>query len=143
MVSILPPLHQFKGLIKGKVLPRCGRKKTLSDFITFFYLLIFVCCITCVFCFLFFVFCFFFFFLSLSSFYALLCLTCFYWLLFSFALFYFSYKKKKIEKSEKYKNNVCFVYIGTSVPWMAIETKFSKLCISCSLDEHLYAQLSK
>ena len=47
------------------------------------------------------------------------------------------------EKSEKYKNNVCFVYIGTCVPWMAIETKFSKLCIFCSLDEHLYAQLSK
>ena len=51
--------------------------------------------------------------------------------------------KKKIEKSEKYKNSVCFVYIGTCVPWMAIETKFSKFCISCSLDEHLYAQLSK
>ena len=38
---------------------------------------------------------------------------------------------------------MCFVYIGTCVPWIAIETKFSKLCISCSLDEHLYAQLSK
>ena len=38
---------------------------------------------------------------------------------------------------------MCFVYIGTCVPWMAIKTKFSKLCISCSLDEHLYAQLSK
>ena len=50
---------------------------------------------------------------------------------------------KKIEKSEKYKNSVCFVYIGTCVPWMAIERKFSKLCISCSIDEHLYAQLSK
>ena len=35
------------------------------------------------------------------------------------------------------------MYIGTYVPWMAIETKFSKLCISCSLDKHLYAQLSK
>ena len=35
------------------------------------------------------------------------------------------------------------MYIGTCVPWMAIETKFSKLCIFCSLDEHLYAQLSK
>ena len=51
--------------------------------------------------------------------------------------------KKRIEKSEKYKNSVCFVYIGTCVPWMTIETKFSKLCIICSLDEHLYAQLSK
>ena len=38
---------------------------------------------------------------------------------------------------------MCFVYIGTCVPWMAIKTKFSKLCIFCSLDEHLYAQLSK
>ena len=47
--------------------------------------------------------------------------------------------KKKIKKSEKYKNNVCFVYIGTYVPWMAIETKSSKLCIICSLDEHFYA----
>ena len=26
---------------------------------------------------------------------------------------------------------------------MAIEAKFSKLCIFCSLDEYLYAQLSK
>ena len=51
--------------------------------------------------------------------------------------------KIKIEKLEKYKNSVCLVYIGTCVPWMAIETKFSKLCISCSLNEHLYAQLSK
>ena len=35
------------------------------------------------------------------------------------------------------------MYIGTCVPWMAIETKFSKFCIFCSLDKHLYAQLSK
>ena len=35
------------------------------------------------------------------------------------------------------------MYIGTYVPWMAIETKFSKLCIFCNLDEHLYTQLSK
>ena len=60
--------------------------------------------------------------------------------LFVFVLFIFFSKKKKIEK---YKNSVCFVYIGTCVRWMAIETKFSKLCISYSLDEHLYAQLSK
>ena len=46
--------------------------------------------------------------------------------IFSFALFCFSLKKKK---SEKYKNSVCFVYIGTCVSWMAIEIKFSKLCI--------------
>ena len=36
-----------------------------------------------------------------------------------------------------------FVYICVYVPWMAIETKFFKLCIFCSLDENLYAQLSK
>ena len=36
-----------------------------------------------------------------------------------------------------------FVYIGTCVSWMAIETKFSKFCIFCNLDKHLYAQLSK
>ena len=61
-----------------------------------------------------------------------------------FVYFVFDIKiKKKIEKSEKYKNSVCFVYIGTCVPWMAIETKFSKICIICSLDEYLYAQLSK
>ena len=35
------------------------------------------------------------------------------------------------------------MYISACVPWMAIETKFSKLCIFCNLDEHLYAQLSK
>ena len=61
-------------------------------------------------------------------------------------LLYFSFhknKNKKIEKSEKYKNRVCLVYIDTCVPWMAIKTKFSKLCIICSLDKHLYAQLSK
>ena len=51
--------------------------------------------------------------------------------------------KKKIEKSEKYKNSGCYVYISTCVPWMAIETKSSKLCIFCNLDEHLYVQLSK
>ena len=58
-------------------------------------------------------------------------------------VFYKNKKLKKIEKSEKYKNSVCFVYIGTCVPWMAIEIKFSKLCIICNLDEHLFAQLSK
>ena len=60
---------------------------------------------------------------------------------FQFLVFFFL--NKKIEKLEKYKNSVCYVYIGTCVPWMAIETKFYKLCIICNLDEHLYAQLSK
>ena len=65
----------------------------------------------------------------------------FVWLFFGFSLFCFSYKKikKNFEKSEKYKSSVFFVYIDTCVPWMAIETKFSKLFISCSLDEHLHA----
>ena len=62
---------------------------------------------------------------------------------FFLSFFYFFFNIKKIEKLEKYKNNVCFVYIGTYVSWMAIETKFSELCIFYSLDEHLYAQLSK
>ena len=35
------------------------------------------------------------------------------------------------------------MYIGTCVSWIAIETKFSKLCIFCSTDKHFYAQLSK
>ena len=61
--------------------------------------------------------------------------------IFSFCLFCFWYKNKnknsKIRK--KYKNSVCFVYIGTCVPLMAIEIIFSKLYIICSFDEHLYA----
>ena len=64
-------------------------------------------------------------------------------LLFFFSVVYFVFHiKKKIEKSEEYKNSVCYVYIGTYVPWMAIETKFSKFCISYSLDEHFYKQVS-
>ena len=62
--------------------------------------------------------------------------------LFIFSFVYFGIHKKN-KKSEKYKNSVCFVYIDTCVPWMAIETKFSNFCIFCSLDEHFYAQLSK
>ena len=57
---------------------------------------------------------------------------------FSFVYFVFDIIKKKIEKSEKIQKQCVF-----SVPWMAIETKFSKLCIFCSLDEYLNAQLSK
>ena len=76
-----------------------------------------------------------------------LCFTLFNMFLFVYFLvlvyFVFSIKIKNFEKSEKCKNSVCFVYISTCVPWMAIETKFSKLCIICNLDEHLYAQPSK
>ena len=136
MVLILPPHRRFRGLIKGKVLLGCERKRAPSDSITFFFLSSCFCvCITCVFCFQV---------LSQSSFYALLCLTCFCLVIFSVLLcFFFSYKNLKNWKKKNYKNSVCFMYIGTCVPWMAIETKFSKFCISCSLDEHLYAQLSK
>ena len=45
-----------------------------------------------------------------------------------FILFFYCFqekkKKKKKKKIEKYKNIVCFVYIGTCIPWMAFETKF-------------------
>ena len=61
-----------------------------------------------------------------------------------FFFFFFSYKIKKSEKLKKKIQKQCvFVYISTCVPWMAIETKSSKFCISCNLDEYLYAQLSK
>ena len=75
-----------------------------------------------------------------------LCIALFNMFLFVFfsvlLYFVFSYKiKKKLKK--KIQKQCVFVYIDTCVPWMAIETKFSKLCIFCSLDEHLYAQLSK
>ena len=68
------------------------------------------------------------------------CLSVFVWL-FSFYLF-FVFKIKKEKKSEKYKNSVCFVYIGTYVPWMTIETKFSKLCIcTCIRNSKKYCVL--
>ena len=51
---------------------------------------------------------------------------------FCFILFFIKIKNK-LEKLEKYKNCVF------CVPCMAIETKFSKLCIFCSLNEHLNA----
>ena len=69
---------------------------------------------------------------------AMFCLTCFYLVLFSFLLCFVFHIIKKLKNTK-----TMYVYIGTCVPWKANETKFSKLCISCSLDEHLYAQLSK
>ena len=47
----------------------------------------------------------------------------FLFVVYSFSLLCFSYKKK-IEKSEKYKNSVYFVYISTCVPWMALKQIF-------------------
>ena len=93
-----------------------------------------------------------FFSLSLSCFeYALLvCCTFLFWVslvlrftlfnIFLFVYFQFYFILLFIKKKKEKKNTK---YIGTCVPWMAIETKFSKLCIFRSLDEHLYAQLSK
>ena len=83
--------------------------------------------------------------LSLSSF--MHCFVLFNILLFSyfsiFLYFVFHIKiKTKIEK-KKIQKQCVFVYIHNCVSWMAIEIKFSKLCIFCNLDEHLYAQLSK
>ena len=102
-----------------------------SDSNTFHFLSSCFCvCITCVITFKFWV--------SL-----VLCFALFNMFLFAFSFVYFVFDIKKIEKSKKYKNSVCYVYIGTCVPWMTIETKSSKLCIFCSLDEHLYVQLSK
>ena len=48
-VSILPPHCRIKGSPNGKVLLRYGRKKTLSDLVTFSFSLSFWVCITCVF----------------------------------------------------------------------------------------------
>ena len=94
----------------------------------------FCVCITYVFCFHV---------LSQSSFYTLFVQHVFVCFQFCLFCFYFKNKKKIEKKSEKYKNSVCFVYFDTCVPWMAIETKSSKLCIIFSLDEYFYAQLSK
>ena len=77
--------------------------------------------------------------LSQSSFYALLCLTCFCLFLVFFFFNFFYIKINKKLKNQKNTKIMCFVYIGTCVLWMAIEKKFSKLCIFCSLDEYLYA----
>ena len=117
MVSILSLHLRFKDLLDEKVLSRCGRKWLQVILSLLLSLFVFVC-ITCVF---------FFIVVSRSSFYALLCLTCFCFFFCQFCFFFcFSYKNKnKIEKIEKYKNSVCYVYIGTCVSRMAIETKFS------------------
>ena len=133
-VSILPPHCRFKGLIKGKALPRCERKMAPSDSINFFSLFMFLflhnLCVLLLF------------WVSLVLCFALF--NMFLFICFQFCIILFFIKKKKeLKNKKKYKNSVCFVYIGTCVPWMAIETKFSKLCISCGLNEHLYAQLSK
>ena len=73
-----------------------------------------------------------------------LCSALFNMFFFVFSFVYFVFDIKIIFL-KKFKNTkaVCFVYIGTCVSWMAIKIKFSKLCISCNLNEHLYALLRK
>ena len=134
MVSILPPYRQFKGLIKRKVPSRCGRKMALSDSITFLSIFLFLFAFHVCFALLFWV--------SLVLCFALF--NMFLFVCFSILFIFFLIKKiKNWKKKIKNKNSVWFVYIGTYVPWIAIETKFSKLRIFCNLDKHLYAQLSK
>ena len=79
--------------------------------------------------------------LLLMHLHLVLCFALFLFIFFS-VLVYFVFHIK-IKKNWKIQKQCVFVYIGTCVPWMAIETKFSKLCIFCSLDEYRYAQLSK
>ena len=132
-VLILSPHNWIEGLLNRKVLPRCGRKRAPSDSVTFSLsqLLVFVFALLVCFALLFWV--------SL-----ILCIYLFNLFLFFFfsvlVYFVFHIKNWKIRKIQK---QCVFVYIGTCVPWMPIETKFSKLCIFCNLDEHLYAQLSE
>ena len=70
-------------------------------------------------------------------------LNMFLFVVFSFIYFVFHIKILKKSKIKKIQKQYVFVYNSTCVPWMAIEKKFSKLCIFCSLDKHPYAQLNK
>ena len=94
--------------------------------------------------------------LSFSSFFLMhlhlvLCIALFNMFLFFFFFFFFFsvllyfvfHIKINFKKIRKIQKQCVYVYIGTCVLWLAIETKFSKFCIFCSLDDHLYAQLSK
>ena len=127
------PLLPFQGFNQRKGSSRVWKEKGLQVILSFSSLSSCICyCITCVFCF---------YFESVQFLYFTLFNMFLFFFFLSFVYFFFNIKK--IEKLEKYKNNVCFVYIGTYVSWMAIETKFSELCIFYSLDEHLYAQLRK
>ena len=77
-----------------------------------------------------------------------LCIALFNMLLFVYfsVLFYFVFhikKLKKLKKSEKYKNSVCLCTLVLMYFGWPMKQSFSKLCICFSLDEYLYAQLSK
>ena len=55
----------------------------------------------------------------------------------------FVFHIKKNWKIKKIQKQYVFCVHWYCVLWMAIETKFSKLCISCNLDEYLYAHLNE
>ena len=58
---------------------------------------------------------------------------------FYFTFVFLKIKKKKLKNQKNIKTVCVLCTLGTYVPWMGIETKFSKLCIFYNLDEHLYA----
>ena len=122
-----PPIQGFN---QRKGSSRVWKKNGSKWFYHFpLYLLAFVC-ISCVFCFTFWV--------SL-----VLCIALFNMFLFGcFSILFIFFFIKKI-KNQNWKIKKIQKQCDTCVPWMAIETKSSKLCISCSVDEHLYAQLNK
>ena len=148
--SFLAPLGDLfkalKGSRKGKVLPpklKFRRKKAQSDSVIVFSLSFLYSFALLV--------CFAFLFLSQSSFmlcvflyvfvcfFVFVCLFVCFFVFFCFILLFIKKKKKKW----KIQKLCVYMYIGTCVPWMVIETKFSKLCISYNLDVHLNAQLSE
>ena len=92
-VSILPPHCRFKGLIKGKVLPRCGRKRAPSDSITFFSLFMFLFLHNLYVLHLFWV--------SLVLCFTLFNMFLFVWFQFCFILFFIKIKKLKNQKIQK------------------------------------------
>ena len=126
------PLDQRFAQRKGS--SKVWKEKTQSDSITFslspfmvmHYLFVFLSCFESV------------------QFYALCVSSCFCLVVFQFLLIFAFHKNKFfLKKIRKIQKQCVFMYIGTCVSLMAIETKFSKLCIFCSLDEHLNTQLSK
>ena len=129
------PSPSDQGFARRKGSCKVWKEKGSKWFCHFFSLpFMFLFCTTCVLCFLV---------LSQSSF-----MHCFFLLnMFLFVYFsvlpYFAFIKKKNWKIRKIQKQCVFVYIGTCVPWLAIEIKIFKLCIFCNLNEHLYAQLSK
>ena len=135
-ISILPPHLWNKGSTLGKDFPpkpKFGKKKAQSDLVIFslspfmFLHNLFILLSSC-------------FLVGLVFILCVFCLTCFYLFVFSFVLYKNKNKNWKIRKIQKPCVFVYFWYLCTlDGHW----NKISKFCISCNLDEHLYAQLSK